>query len=76
VGAKTRRVRDCQDGAKKIEFFQGDFFLAGVTAADDVVWSSAVCASDFCNEDDGTREERVSKLDAIYQRGGISVTLC
>jgi hypothetical protein len=56
-------------------FFQGNFFPAGVTAAEDVVWSSAVCASDFCNEDDGTREEQVGKLDAIYQRSGISVTL-
>jgi len=35
-----------------------------------------VYASDFCNEDDGTREEQVGKLDAIYQRGGISVTSC
>jgi hypothetical protein len=53
-------------------FFQGNCFPAGVTAADDVV----VCASDFCNEDDGTREEQVGRLDAIYQRDGISVTPC
>jgi hypothetical protein len=48
-------------------FFQGNCFPAAVTAADNVVWSSAVCASDFCNEDDGTRGEQVGKLDAIYQ---------
>jgi hypothetical protein len=38
-------------------FFQGNFFPAGVTAADDVVWSLVVYAGDFCNEDGGTRGE-------------------
>jgi hypothetical protein len=34
-------------------FFQGNIFLAGVAAADDVVWSSAVYAGAFCNEEVG-----------------------